>query len=91
MKTIAFINNKGGVGTTTLVYHLANTFAYLGIPTVCFDLDPQANLTSAFLDEGQLEELWKPADGAIGGHARLVQSCFRDFEGLAKEIWDRIP
>lgn len=63
MKTIAFFNNKGGVGKTTLVYHLAHMFAHLDIPTVCFDLDPQANLTSAFLREGELEELWAPTDG----------------------------
>ena len=37
MKTIAFFNNKGGVGKTTLVYHLAWMYA---------DLDPQANLTA---------------------------------------------
>lgn len=58
MKTIALFNNKGGVGKTTLVYHLAYMFSRLGYPTVAVDLDPQANLTSAFLDEPRLESLW---------------------------------
>lgn len=58
MKTIAFFNNKGGVGKTTLVYHLAYMLPRLGYPTVAVDLDPQANLTSAFFDEDQLERLW---------------------------------
>jgi len=58
MKTIAFFNNKGGVGKTSLVYHLAFMYANLGISVVAADLDPQANLTSMFLDDNRLEELW---------------------------------
>ncbi len=62
MNTIAFFNNKGGVGKTSLVYHLAWMLADLGINVVAADLDPQANLTAMFLDEDRLEELWP--DGA---------------------------
>lgn len=58
LKTIAFFNNKGGVGKTSLVYHLAWMYADLGLRIVAADLDPQANLTSMFLDEDRLEELW---------------------------------
>lgn len=58
MITIAFFNNKGGVGKTSLVYHLAWMFADLGVPVLAADLDPQANLTSMFLEEDRLEELW---------------------------------
>ena len=58
MKTIAFFNNKGGVGKTSLVYHLAWMFADHGIKTLAVDLDPQANLTAMFLDEDRLEALW---------------------------------
>ncbi len=58
MKTIAFFNNKGGVGKTSLVYHLAWMFADHGIKTLAIDLDPQANLTAMFLDEDKLEALW---------------------------------
>ena len=58
MKAIAFFNNKGGVGKTTLVFHLAWMFSRLGYKVVVADLDPQANLTSMFLDEDRLEELW---------------------------------
>ena len=62
MKTIAFFNNKGGVGKTTLVYHLAWMYAELGYSVVAADLDPQANLSAVFLPEHRLEELW-PDDG----------------------------
>jgi len=62
MKTIAFFNNKGGVGKTSLVYHLAWMFADKGIKTLAVDLDPQANLTAMFLDEDRLESLWPDDD-----------------------------
>ncbi|MGH9415186.1 MAG: ParA family protein [Terriglobales bacterium] len=58
---IAFFNNKGGVGKTTLVYHLAWMFQDLGKRVVATDLDPQANLTAAFLDENRLQDLWPPS------------------------------
>ena len=51
---ITFFNNKGGVGKTSLVYHLAWMMALQGKCVVACDLDPQANLTSAFLSEDDL-------------------------------------
>ena len=58
MKTIAFFDSKGGVGKTSLVYHLAWMYADLGLSVVAADLDPQANLTSMFVDDDRLESLW---------------------------------
>ncbi len=55
---IAFFNNKGGVGKTSLVYHVAWMLADLGYRVVAVDLDPQGNLSAAFLDEDRLEQLW---------------------------------
>jgi len=55
---IYFFNNKGGVGKTSLVYHLAWMYFDLGMNVLVADLDPQANLTAAFLEEDRLEELW---------------------------------
>jgi cellulose biosynthesis protein BcsQ len=55
---LTFFNNKGGVGKTSLIYHLAWTFASQKKRIVIIDLDPQANLTAAFLDEDQIEEIW---------------------------------
>lgn len=62
--TLTFFNNKGGVGKTTLVYHLSWMFSELGIKTLVVDCDPQANLTAAFIkEEDLLEDLWeKPID-----------------------------
>ena len=61
MKIIAFFNNKGGVGKTTLVYHLAYMLAEQGYKVLAADLDPQSNLTAMFLEE-KLEELWMNND-----------------------------
>ncbi len=55
---LTFFNNKGGVGKTSLVYHLAWMYARLRKRIVAVDLDPQANLTAAFLDEDSIESLW---------------------------------
>lgn len=71
---ITFFNNKGGVGKTSLVFHLAWMLSTLGYKVLACDLDPQANLTSAFLDENRLEDLWKEEDddGDVG---RTVYKC----------------
>ncbi len=55
---LTFFNNKGGVGKTSLVYHVSWMLADMGYRVLACDLDPQANLTAAFLDEDQLEDLW---------------------------------
>ncbi len=60
--TLTFFNNKGGVGKTTLVYHLSWMLSLLGVKTLVIDCDPQANLTAAFLDESTLLDLWDERD-----------------------------
>ncbi len=57
MKKILFFNNKGGVGKTTTVYHIAWMLSEMGIRSIAIDLDPQSNLTSMFLSEERLEEI----------------------------------
>lgn len=66
----AFFNNKGGVGKTSLVYHLSWMYAALGLRVVVADFDPQANLTAAFINEDRLEELWPDGD-----HADTLFGC----------------
>lgn len=58
MISIAFFNNNGGVGKTSLVYHTAWMFAELGYRVLAVDLDPQSNLSIMALDEERLEQLW---------------------------------
>ena len=53
------------MGKTSLVYHVAWMLSKLNHVVLAVDLDPQANLTAAFLDEGGLEKLWRdPPDAA---------------------------
>ena len=75
MKTIAFFNNKGGVGKTSLVYHLAWMYGEMGLSVVAADLDPQANLTSMFVNDDRLEALWfgeSPAETLHGALQPLL-------------------
>ena len=58
MISIAFFNNKGGVGKTSLVYHVGWMFAEQGYRVLMVDLDPQSNLSIMALDEERLEALW---------------------------------
>jgi cellulose biosynthesis protein BcsQ len=57
VKIIAFFNNKGGVGKTTLVYHLAWMFSEIGVRVIAADLDPQANLTAMSLSEDDIARI----------------------------------
>ena len=65
MKSIAVFNNKGGVGKTTLTYHLGYALAELGYKTLLVDLDPQSNLTLYGLTPEKLHDVWKVEDAFI--------------------------
>ncbi|MHB8418846.1 MAG: ParA family protein [Myxococcales bacterium] len=91
MKTLAVFNSNGGVGRTTLVYHIAHMLARLGHRTLAMDLDPQANLTLAFLDEDQVEALWGGGKESILAGLRPLVTGTGDFESVkAIEIADRL-
>lgn len=70
---LTFFNNKGGVGKTSLVYHLAWMLHDLGHRVLACDLDPQANLTAAFLDEERLESLWDESDDVSAPRSTIFQ------------------
>ena len=59
MKSIAFFNNKGGVGKTSLIYHLGWMYAELGWRVLLADLDPQSNLTAMCFKDEALEQIYE--------------------------------
>ncbi len=69
---LTFFNNKGGVGKTSLVYHLSWMMSEQGKRILALDLDPQANLTAAFLEEDKLEYLWDQSSGP-----QTIYRCLR--------------
>jgi len=50
-KIVAVVNQKGGVGKTTISFNLAKGLAFKRYRVLVIDNDPQGNLTSAFLEE----------------------------------------
>lgn len=95
MKKIIFFNNKGGVGKTTLVYHFTYMLAELGYTCLAVDLDPQANLSSMFLSDDELERIYqqdtnretivtgiKPLDRGLGDIAPVKVHQITDKIGL---------
>ncbi|WP_046530195.1 ParA family protein [Cellulomonas sp. FA1] len=59
MKTVAFFNNKGGVGKTTLTCNVAAHFAHsLGQKVLLVDCDPQCNTTQLLLAEEVCDDLY---------------------------------
>ncbi len=76
-KIIAFFNYKSGVGKTSLVYHLAWMYKDLGLRVLTADLDPQANLTTTFLNEERWEEICLKNDTVTTVYDCL-QKCIND-------------
>ncbi|VAW94324.1 ParA-like protein [hydrothermal vent metagenome] len=74
---LTFFNNKGGVGKTSLIYHLAWMFASLRKRVVIIDLDPQANLTAAFLDEDKIEAIWNQQN-----EGSTIYQCVKPLTGV---------
>lgn len=77
---LTFFNNKGGVGKTSLLYHLAWMFASMGKRVVCFDIDPQSNLTAAFLEEDQISEIWQNNEN----DGKTIYQCVRPLSEVGK-------
>lgn len=89
MKIVSVFNNKGGVGKSTLSFHLAHALAEQGRKTLMVDLDPQSNLTLQCLDAEKLETLWNEEELFIEDfHAALeaTEQTFTEFVSTPRSI-----
>ncbi len=86
MKSIAVFNNKGGVGKTTLTYHLGCALAELGHKTLLVDLDPQSNLTLFGLDPEKLHDIWQIEDAFIDDFVDARHQESSNFKNIASDV-----
>lgn len=86
---IAFFNNKGGVGKTSLVFHVSHMLADQGYRVVAADMDPQGNLSAGFLSERRLEELW-PEDTSVSTMYGAVDPIKRGIGDIHDPLLERI-
>lgn len=73
MKIVSLFNNKGGVGKTTLAFHLSWILSEMGKKVLIIDLDPQCNLTICGINEGILENIWKEEDSFIDDYEKALR------------------
>lgn len=72
MKIISLFNNKGGVGKSTLSYHLGCALGVMSKRVLFVDLDPQCNLTISAMFEDELEEIWKEEDPYMDDYSDAI-------------------
>lgn len=65
MKILSVFNNKGGVGKTTLTYHLSHALSEMGYRVLMIDADPQCNLTIYSITEDVIHDIWETEDPFI--------------------------
>jgi chromosome partitioning protein len=77
-KIVSIFNNKGGVGKTTYLFHVAHALADVGQRVLMVDCDSQCNLTAYCLEDTAIQKAWRE-DG---------NSVYRAIEPVARTIGD---
>lgn len=91
MKTIAMINQKGGVGKTTSTVNLGAALAKRGLRTLLVDFDPQGNLTThlGYSTVSERETVSDALDALLSG--RDYEKCIKNMILHHAEGMDLIP
>lgn len=82
-RIVASANQKGGVGKTTTVYHLARAAQQKGLRVLAIDIDPQGSLTSSLAKE-DLEDSVGLADVLSAQTKEPIENV------LAPTIWEGV-
>ncbi|WP_416041922.1 ParA family protein [Edwardsiella ictaluri] len=87
MKIISVFNNKGGVGKTTLTFHIAQSMCEMGYRVLMIDADPQCNLTIYSLKQEKIQRLWEVRDDFIdsGFDSAKKKLSAEDFNIISNE------
>lgn len=84
---ITIFNNKGGVGKTTLTFHLAQALGELGTKVLLIDLDPQCNLSIFSLSMEQIHDVWTAEDDYIEDFEAARRTAGVDrFDGMLSAV-----
>ncbi|MDF1724976.1 MAG: AAA family ATPase [Alcanivorax sp.] len=74
MSIVSIFNNKGGVGKTTYMFHVANLLCEEGKTVLMVDLDAQCNLSAYTISESELEKAWSARGNSIW---RAIEEVYR--------------
>ena len=89
--TISLFNNKGGVGKTTFLYHIAHRLADAGRRVLMVDCDSQCNLTAYSLQDAAIERSWTEAGNSIYRAIEPVDRTVGDIRNRAPtEVTDNL-
>jgi len=83
-KIVSFFNNKGGVGKTTLLFHVGHLLAERHHRVLMVDCDSQCNLTAYTLNENAIQRAWDEKGNSVWRAIELV------YRGIG-DIRDRAP
>jgi cellulose biosynthesis protein BcsQ len=80
---ISIFNNKGGVGKTTYMYHVAHMLSANGHKVLMVDCDSQCNLTAYSLSDAEIRRSWGPDGNSIFRNIEPVYRTMGDIRGRA--------
>lgn len=86
-KTIAIVNQKGGVGKTTTCVNLAAALTGLGARVLVCDFDPQGNATSGFgIDKNHSPSVYEVIMGDAPAEKAIVSTRWADVMPANKSL-----
>lgn len=80
MIAISIFNNKGGVGKTTYMYHVAHLLSRRGATVLMVDCDSQCNLSAYSLEDADIRGAWEDGGNSI---FRVVEPILRGTGDIA--------